>query len=142
MRKFEWAVIGSGIAGTTIAEILTRQGHSVVLIEKNDNLSSETTRDFHEWLHTGALYTLIPGQENVLRYILGAIDDILEFYSSYKRMNIIPTESGLSIDKSISGWFNDNHINFKYKIKNRKLTFPWLIGISRSIYLLKKIKKT
>ena len=58
MRKFEWAVIGSGIAGTTIAEILTRQGHSVVLIEKNDNLSSETTRDFHEWLHTGKVLYL------------------------------------------------------------------------------------
>ena len=47
MKTYEWAVIGSGIAGISIAEILTRQGHSVVLVEKNDTLASETTRDFH-----------------------------------------------------------------------------------------------
>ena len=35
MKKYEWAIIGSGIAGISIAEILTRQGHSVILIEKN-----------------------------------------------------------------------------------------------------------
>ena len=55
MKTFEWAIIGSGIAGISLAEILTRQGHSVVLIEKNSKLASETTREFHEWLHVGAL---------------------------------------------------------------------------------------
>ena len=34
MKKYEWAIVGSGIAGIAIAEILSRQGHSVVLIEK------------------------------------------------------------------------------------------------------------
>ena len=59
MENYEWAVIGSGVAGITSAEILTRQGHSVILIEKNKYLASETTRDFHEWMHTGSLYTLM-----------------------------------------------------------------------------------
>ena len=54
MQKFEWAVIGSGIAGLVSSEILTREGHSVVLIERNEKLASETTRDFHEWIHTGS----------------------------------------------------------------------------------------
>ena len=83
MKTYEWAVIGSGIAGISIAEILTRQGHSVVLVEKNDTLASETTRDFHEWLHTGSLYTLVPDRLITLRFILGAIDDLIEFYSSF-----------------------------------------------------------
>ena len=56
MKTYEWAVIGSGIAGVSIAEILTRQGHSVVLVEKNDTLASETARDFHEWFHTRGGY--------------------------------------------------------------------------------------
>ena len=60
MKNFEWAIIGGGIAGIAISEILVRQGHSVILIEKNDKLADVTTRDFHEWIHTGALYTLIP----------------------------------------------------------------------------------
>ena len=38
MKTYEWAVVGSGIAGISIAEILSRQGHSVVLIEKNKSL--------------------------------------------------------------------------------------------------------
>ena len=31
MKKYEWAVVGSGIAGISIAEILTRNGHDVIL---------------------------------------------------------------------------------------------------------------
>jgi len=139
MKSYEWAVIGSGIAGISIAEILTRQGHSVVLIEKNNTLASETTREFHEWLHTGSLYTLVPDRLKTLRFILGAIDDLIEFYSSYDRMNITPTESGLNIDKTSLGWFDDNYIHFKYRIKGRKITFPWLIGVARSIHLIERI---
>mgnify|MGYP001230083318 CR=1 FL=1 len=141
MKKYEWAVIGSGIAGVSIAEILTREGHSVILIEKNKTLASETTRDFHEWLHTGALYTLIPDRLKTLRFILGAIDDLIEYYSSFKRMNLIPTSAGLKIDTTEKGWFDDNYIHFKYKVKGRKITFPWLYGIARSIFLIERIHK-
>ena len=34
MKTYEWAVIGGGASGIAISEILTREGHSVVLIEK------------------------------------------------------------------------------------------------------------
>lgn len=101
MKTYEWAVIGGGIAGVAISEILSREGHSVVLIEKNDKLASVTTREFHEWIHTGALYTLIPDKLITLRYILGAIDDLLEYYSDFKRMNLKPTLSGLHIEEEI-----------------------------------------
>ena len=139
MKTYDWAVIGSGIAGISIAEILTRQGHSVILVEKNDKLASETTREFHEWLHTGSLYTLVPDKLVTLRFILGAIDDLIEFYSCYERMNLSPTVSGLKIDDSLTGWFNNNYIHFKYRIKDRKITFPWIIGVARSIYLIERI---
>ena len=67
MEKYEWAVIGSGIAGVITSEILTREGHSVILIEKNEKLASETSRDFHEWMHTGSLFTLIPDNLKTLK---------------------------------------------------------------------------
>jgi len=140
MKIYDFGIIGSGIAGLSVAEILTRQGHSAVLIEKNKKLSSKTSREFHEWLHTGSLYTLIPGQENVMRYILGAIDDLIEFYSSYQRMNLKPSSSGLKINTN-DGWFNENYIHFKYRMKNRKLFIPWIYGVARSIYLIERIKK-
>jgi len=140
MKKYEWAIIGSGIAGTSVAEILTREGHSTILIEKNQSLASETTREFHEWLHTGSLFTLIPDGLKTLRFILGAIDDLIEYYSSFDNMNITPSSQGLHISADSKRWFNKEHIHFNYRIKNRKLTFPWLIGIARSIDLITKIE--
>ena len=46
MKDFEWGIIGGGIAGIAISEILSREGNSVTLIEKNELLASETTREF------------------------------------------------------------------------------------------------
>ena len=106
MKKFDWIVVGGGIAGISIAEILTRQGHSVAIVEKNKKLASVATREFHEWVHTGSLYTLVKDQMKTLKYILGSLDDLLEFYSSYKNMNLSPTEKGLLINDQNNGWFN------------------------------------
>ena len=48
MKTFDWIVVGGGIAGISIGEILTREGHSVALIEQKNILASGTTREFHE----------------------------------------------------------------------------------------------
>ena len=142
IKKFEWAIVGSGIAGIITSEILTREGHEVVLIEKNDKLASETTRNFHEWMHAGSLFTLIPDKLRTLKFILGAIDDLFEYYGSFNRMNLKPTEKGLDVRECNYGWFNKkNHIFFKFRIKGRKSTFPWLIGVARAIFLINKIKE-
>lgn len=140
-KEYEWAIVGGGVVGIFIAEILTREGHSVVLIEKNDKLASETTREFHEWIHMGSLYTLIPDNLMTLKFLLGAIDDILDYYACYKGMNLIPTESGINMKDFKYGWFNRNYIHFKFRIGNRKYTFPWLFGIARAIFLIDRIKE-
>ena len=56
-------------------------------------------------------------------------------------MNITPTEKGLIINDSINGWFENNFIHFKFRVKGRKITVPWLIGVARSIFLIDKIKE-
>ena len=71
-----------------LSEILTRENKSVLLLEKNSLLASETSKVFHEWLHTGSLYTLYERQNETLRYSLGAIDDLLEYYCQFKNMNL------------------------------------------------------
>ena len=48
MKTFDWIIVGGGIAGISLSEILTREGHSVALIEKKNKLASVTTREFHE----------------------------------------------------------------------------------------------
>ena len=139
MKRYEWGIIGGGIAGIVLAEILTREGHRVVLIEKNDKLAAETTRDFHEWIHTGALYTLVPDRLLTLRFILGAIDDLLEFYSCFERMNLQPGSAGLKLSDRKDGWFDSNYIHFHYRVQGRKWSFPWLLGVARSMFLIDRI---
>ena len=141
MKTFEWIVVGGGVAGISLSEILTREGHSVALIEKKDKLASATTREFHEWFHTGSLYTLLKDDMKTLKYILGSLDDLLEFYSSFPKMNLRPTDKGLKIADNNKGWFSPNYINFKYRLKNRKLILPWLYAIARSIALIDGIRK-
>ena len=140
MKTFDWIIVGGGIAGISLSEILTREGHTVALIEKKEKLASVTTREFHEWFHTGSLYTLLRDDMKTLKYILGSLDDLLEFYSSFPNMNLKPTEKGIKIIDQNKGWFSQNYINFKYRLKNRKLIFPWLYAIARSIALIDGIK--
>lgn len=136
--KYEWVIVGGGVTGIVLSEILTREGHSVLLIDKGKQLAGETTKIFHEWIHTGSLYTLIPDKLITLKFILGAIDDLLEYYSCFERMNLRPTESGLVIDGS-SAWFSPNYIKFRYR--RRKLNLVWSLTVARSAYLINQIKK-
>jgi len=131
-KIYNWIVVGGGISGITVAEILCRGGESVLLIEKNEQLSSETSKVFHEWLHSGSLYSLAPDRLLTLRYLLGATDDLFEYYDSFPRMNLMPTESGTIINGS--GWFNDDHIEYRYK---KHLFNPvWSSLVSRSINII------
>ncbi len=140
MKTYDWIIVGGGVAGISLCEILTREGHSVALIEKNNKLASKTTKEFHEWVHTGSLYTLVKDKMETLKYILGSLDDLVEYYSSFPKMNLQPTESGLKITESDKGWFNSNYINFRYRLKNRKFIISWIYSIARSVALIDRIR--
>lgn len=131
----DWIVVGGGIAGLSIGEILARAGKSVLLLEKNSTLASETTKVFHEWLHTGALFTLVPDRLLTLRYLLGAIDDLLEYYQSFPGMNLVPSERGFTV--AGTGWFNPENIVYKYRI--RRFNPVWLSLVSRSARIVEKV---
>ncbi len=115
--KKEWIVVGGGIAGIAAAEILTRNGHEVTLIEKEKELASDTSAVFHEWMHFGSLYTLFPGLNKTLRFVLGGLDDLLEYYSDFDGMNLVKSENGIKIKEE--GWFSDKKIIFRFKLKKR-----------------------
>lgn len=134
---YDWIVVGGGISGISVAEILCRENKSVLLIEKNDLLASETSKQFHEWVHSGALYTLVPDNLLTLRYLLGATDDLLQFYSSFPHMNLMATNSG--VGALGRGWFNSDRIAFKYRI--RKFNPIWMALVSRSISIVDLIGK-
>ncbi|MDA9985683.1 FAD-dependent oxidoreductase [Alphaproteobacteria bacterium] len=132
---YDWVVVGAGAAGISIAEMLSRLGLKVLLLEKNEGLASETSRVFHEWLHTGSLYTLVPDNLKTTKYLLGAIDDLFEYYSGYGRMNMVGTMAGLSV--KANGWFNDDHIYYRYR--KRPFNPAWGLSVARARWLINKI---
>ena len=46
MKVFDWIIVGGGIAGISLSEILTREGHSVALIEKKISLHLQLQESF------------------------------------------------------------------------------------------------
>ena len=137
VKIYDWIVIGGGISGIALAEILCRGGKSVLLLEKNDKLASETSKVFHEWLHSGSLYSLTPDRLLTLKYLLGAKDDLFEYYGSFSRMNLKPLESGIQVNNP--GWFNDEYIEYRYK--KHRYNLVWSLLVSRSINLVDLIGK-
>ena len=135
-KTIEWVIVGGGVAGITAAEILTRNGHKVLLVEKKDEFAGETSAVFHEWMHFGSLYTLFPGLNKTLRYVLGGVDDLIEYYSCFDNMNFVKSDKGIVTDAHAKGWFSNKKITFRFKLKNRRLVIPWIIGIARSILLI------
>ncbi len=137
-KDFDFIIIGGGISGISVAEILSRNNKKVLLIEKGDKLAPEVTRNYHEWLHTGSLYTILPDNLLTTRYTLGAIDDLLEYYGAFDGMNLIPTSNGVyAKDIYSNNWFNNHNINYEFKV--RKLNIIWSILVSKSISYINKI---
>jgi hypothetical protein len=132
---YDWIVIGAGAAGISIAEMLSRLGLKILLLEKNQQLAAETSKIFHEWLHTGSLYTLVPDRLKTTRYLLGAIDDLFEYYSGFDRMNLTGTESGLKVQSK--GWFNNHNIHYRYHA--RPLNPLWGLAVARAKWLINEI---
>lgn len=135
-QTYEWVIIGGGAAGISIAEMLSRSSKSVLLLERNNTLASLTSKVFHEWFHSGSLYTLLPDRLETTRYLLGSIDDMLEYYSHFNRMNLFPTNCGYTI-KDENKWFNNDHIRYQYRM--RPLNFIWMLAVARAQWIIKEI---
>jgi hypothetical protein len=131
---FDFAVVGGGIAGLAIAELLQRSGVSVGLFEKNQMLCGEASAEQQGWFHTGALYAALP--ENFFcRTMVGNLDDLVDYYSGFPNMN-------LRIDKHISsvsqhGWFS-NRTNFYAYTALRGVQWHWKIPWAVALYRAKR----
>ena len=71
-------------------------------------------------------YTLVKDDMKTLKYILGSLDDILEFYSSFPNMNLSPSEKGLKINENKTlGLIKTTLKNIDWVVEN--LYFPGFI---------------
>lgn len=92
-EEYDAVVVGAGIAGLATAEIAARSGLKVVLLEKNHAVCAEASGGHHGWFHFGSLYSIFPNNQ-FMRTLVGGIDDLLEYYSCFPRMNIRVGETG------------------------------------------------
>ncbi|MEW6324881.1 MAG: FAD-binding oxidoreductase [Nitrospirota bacterium] len=131
-QTWDFAVIGGGIGGLAVAELLQRSGASVILLEKNSVLCGGASAEQQGWFHTGALYTALP-LTSYFRTMVGNLDDLVDYYSGFPKMN-------LKVDKHLSttdhdGWFS-NRTNFYVYTSCRGVSWawklPWAVALRRA----------
>jgi glycine/D-amino acid oxidase-like deaminating enzyme len=112
------AVVGGGIAGLAIAELFSRDGSKVVLLERNPKLCMEASAAQHGWFHFGSLYSIFP-QNQFLRTMVGGVEDLLQFYDGFDGMNIkISPEGHLNFPQGTQSWFRDEPIEYLISARN------------------------
>jgi glycine/D-amino acid oxidase-like deaminating enzyme len=131
-KRSDFLVLGGGIAGLAIAELLQRSGASVVLLEKNETLCSEASAEQQGWFHTGALYTALP--RNFFCRILAAnLDNLIDYYSVFPGMNLRVDKHIYTADRE--GWFS-NRTNFYWYANHQGIGWqwklPWTIALHRA----------
>lgn len=131
-QRWDFIIIGGGIAGLAIAELLQRSGASVLLLEKNKTLCSQASAEQQGWFHTGALYTALPGNF-FCRTLVGNLDDLIDYYRVFPNMNLRVDKHIYTADRN--GWFS-NRTNF-YLYSNSKgvawkWKIPWTVALHRA----------
>jgi glycine/D-amino acid oxidase-like deaminating enzyme len=117
-QVFDYTIIGAGIAGLAIAELFSRSGYKVALVEKNSQVCQETSGSHHGWFHFGSLYSIFPSNQH-MRTMVGGIDDVLAYYSDFPNMNIKIGEDGKLFFPNTEGrWVRDEPIEYIMTARN------------------------
>lgn len=110
--SFDFVVIGGGIAGIAVAELLQRSGREVLLIEKSDRLCVESSAAQQGWFHSGALYAALPNR-NYLRLGIENLANLNRFYASFPGMNLLPS-GDITQPSANRHWFHDSTFFYLY----------------------------
>ncbi len=119
-------VIGSGIAGLSISEILSRNGWKVVLLESQDKIGGEASLATQKWYHTGWLYASLPNPSAMLG-CYKALNLYRKVYGNIipsRDLNISNANGLVYYPKSDSGWFIDEKIQYYFALSTFEMSLP------------------
>ena len=116
-KKYDLAIVGGGIAGLVTAELFSRSGYSVILLEKNKKLISGASSEQHGWFHLGSLYTT-SHQPIYLKKLVRTIETLQKYYSSFKSMNITVDNGLLKVKPFENGWFDSGPLEYYVVARN------------------------
>ena len=131
-QPYDFVVVGGGIAGLAIAELLQRSGASTVLFEQNEALCGEASAEQHGWFHTGALYSAL-SDPYFCRTIVGNLDDLMGYYSGFPNMNLRVDKHIFTLDQR--GWFSNRTLFYAYtglRGVSWKWKLPWALAMYRA----------
>jgi len=118
-------VLGSGIAGLALSEILSRNGWRITLLESAAELGGHASRATQNWLHTGWLYAALRcdaamrGCNRALGLFHATYDSVL----SPEILNLNIDAHGVTVPHSSMGWFSPERVHYLYARDTSELTF-------------------
>ncbi len=118
-------VLGSGIAGLSVAEILSRNGWRITLLESTSELGGHASRATQNWLHTGWLYAALSCDAAMrgCHRALGLFHAIYDSVLGAETLNLEFDPSGVSFPHSAAGWFSPEHVQYIYALTTSELSF-------------------
>jgi glycine/D-amino acid oxidase-like deaminating enzyme len=117
-------ILGSGIAGLSLAEILSRNGWRITLLDSAHDLGGDASRSTQNWLHTGWLYAGLP-YASAMRDCAKALRLFQTTYASVlpsEILNIQAGDQGVAYPVSSSGWFSPERVHYAFAVATRDLS--------------------
>lgn len=118
-------VLGSGIAGLSVAEILSRNGWRITLLESSSELGGHASRATQNWLHTGWLYAALSCDAAMrgCHRALGLFHAIYDSVLGPETLNLEFDPHGVSFPHSSTGWFSPERVQYIYALTTSELSF-------------------
>ncbi len=109
-------VLGTGISGLSIGELLSRNGWRVTLIDTQAWIGGDASLSTQNWFHTGWLYAALP-YDSAMRGCFRALKLYAHIYGHLLPtdvLNVNAGDDGVSYPLSDRGWFNPSRILYLY----------------------------
>lgn len=109
-------ILGSGIAGLSVAEILSRNGWRITLLESSNELGGHASRATQNWLHTGWLYAALSCDAAMrgCHRALGLFHAVYDSVLGSDILNLEINDLGVSFPHSSIGWFSPERVHYLY----------------------------